>query len=111
LWKLVSWMSGWKRGWSKIYLLIKNIMDEIKVKAYGLFNVKKKTYIITQIIAAIVLVLFFISTYYHEYALSKILWIDDKFIVLFIFIIEVFETYFILKRFKKKELELKNKKV
>jgi hypothetical protein len=82
-------------------------MKEIIVKAYWLFKVKKKTYIKIQIIGFIFWILFFISTFFHKYALWKILWIDDKIIILIILILEIIETYFILKKFKEKELLLK----
>jgi len=93
-------------------------MNDVKVKAYGLVSLRKKTYITIQIIGAILLVAGLIislvfntnqsSSAYMNYLYANgymryLFWICIGTLVL-----EFFETYFMLRKYKKLESETTN---
>lgn len=78
-------------------------MKQITVKAYGLINVTKKQYIITQgIVFTILLILLFVSFVYDidAYMLG-----NATIFVSIIILLECIETFFMFKQFRKKEIQ------
>ncbi len=79
-------------------------MQEVKVKAYGLVNFTKKQYLITQTIGFFVLLTLFLVAIKYDFASS-----DDIILkyattgIIVIFVLEIFETAFMLMKFKKAE--------
>mgnify|MGYP001563859064 CR=1 FL=1 len=77
-------------------------MKPIKVKAFGLINFTKKQYIITQVIVfALIAVLFVLSLIYD---FDKFVFGNAKAVILLITFLETMETFFMIKKFRSKEL-------
>lgn len=81
-------------------------MNEIKIKAYGLVNITKKQYIITQTIIFIVLIAAFAVTFIYDFSASEDLYLKYlRSASAIIFVLEVLEAFFMLKKFKSKANE------
>jgi len=76
-------------------------MKELKIKIYGLIDCTKKQYLIFQIIVFSILSLLFIFTFFYD--MDKFLFGYARIIILITAFFEFIETYYILKKFNKKE--------
>lgn len=81
-------------------------MTPIKVKAYGLVNFTKKQYIITQVtVFSIVVILLMLSSVYNfdKYAFG-----NAKAVILLATLLEIIETFLMLKKFGAKNRSSKH---
>ncbi len=78
-------------------------MDEIKVKAYGLFNLSKKQYLVTQIVVYTILLLAFIVSLTNDFSSSEYIFLKYLGVgSVVIMILEGIETWVMLKKFNNK---------
>lgn len=75
-------------------------MSPIKVKAYGLINFTKKQYIITQVIVFSLIVVLFISASIYDF--DKYAFGNAKAVILLATLLEIIETFLMLKKFRTK---------
>ena len=76
-------------------------MEEIKVKIYGLINITKKQYIITQtIVFSLLVILLILSLFYNT---SEVIFGIKQTIICIVVVLEIIETLFVFKKFKEKE--------
>lgn len=75
-------------------------MAPTKVKAYGLINFTKKQYIVTQVIVfSLIVILFVLSSIY---GLDKYAFGNAKAVILLATLLEIIETFLMLKKFRAK---------
>ena len=81
-------------------------MNQVKVKAYGLVNFTKKQYTIAQVIGFGILVLLFSLSFFYDF--DKFMLGNAKIFILVVTFLECVETFFMYKKFRKKESNLHN---
>ena len=75
-------------------------MSHKRVKAYGLINFTKPQYIVSQIIAFTLIALIFFASYFYGYSSSESMIIRNMWVIcIVVFILELFETLCVLKKF------------
>jgi len=86
---------------------IGNVMSEIKVKAYGFIQLTEKQYVTIQTIGMILIAIGFMFSLFADLSDAESVWLRYLTeIILAVFVLELIESYYIMKLFKKKKLEL-----
>lgn len=79
-------------------------MSDIKVKAYGFFSLKKKTYLTIQAIGAVLLIMALVASFLSDFSNHPSAFMRHlALIAIVVLVLEVFETYFMLRKYKQKE--------
>ncbi|MDH5434317.1 MAG: hypothetical protein OEY19_10265 [Gammaproteobacteria bacterium] len=82
-------------------------MSEIKVKAYGFIQLTEKQYVTIQTIGMILIAIGFMFSLFADLSDAESVWLRYLTeIILAVFVLELIESYYIMKLFKKKKLEL-----
>lgn len=75
--------------------------EAVTVKSYGLVRLTKKTYVTIQAVGFLILALVFVATFFTD--IDKYLFGNARVVVLVVAFLEILETYFMLRRFNRKE--------